>query len=77
MHEFEQLDYFRARTGRVPGTEKTPNPRGEIIVFESFFEAGLCFPCHVFVVKVLEHFNAQLHQLTSNAIVALSKYVWR
>lgn len=77
VHEFKRLGYFGAGIRHVLGTKKTPNPRGEIIVFESFFEAGLCFPCHVFVVKVLEHFNVQLHQLTSNAIVALSKYVWR
>jgi hypothetical protein len=76
VHEFEQLGYFRARAGRVPGTEKTPNPQGVVVVFEAFFEAGLRFPCHPFVVEVLKHFNVQLHQLTSNAIVALSKYVW-
>jgi hypothetical protein len=37
VHEFDQLGYFRARARRVPGTEKTPNPQGEVVVFEAFF----------------------------------------
>jgi hypothetical protein len=34
--EFEGLGYFGAGIGRVSGTEKTLNPRGEIVVFEAF-----------------------------------------
>jgi hypothetical protein len=45
-------------------------------VFEAFFEVGLRFPCHPFVAEVMKRFNVQLHQLTLNAIDALSKYVW-
>jgi hypothetical protein len=33
-------------------------------------------PAHRFVGEVLRKFNVQIHQLTPNAIVALSKYVW-
>jgi hypothetical protein len=76
VREFERLGYFGVGTRRVHGTEKTLNPQGKIVVFEAFFEVGLQFPCHPFVVEVLKCFSVQLHQLTLNAIVALSKYVW-
>jgi hypothetical protein len=45
-------------------------------VFEAFFTAGLRLPAHRFVGDVLRRFNVQIHQLTPNAVVALSKYVW-
>lgn len=40
MCKFEWLGYFGAGTGRVPGTEKAPNPRGEVVVFKVFFRLG-------------------------------------
>jgi hypothetical protein len=45
-------------------------------VFEAFFAAGLRLPAHRFVGEVLRRFNVQIHQLTPNVVVALSKYVW-
>lgn len=36
VHEFERLGYFGAGIGHVSSIEKTPNPRGEIVVFEAF-----------------------------------------
>jgi hypothetical protein len=47
-----------------------------LVVFETFFTAGLRLPTHRFVGEVLRRFNVQVHQLTPNAVVALSKYVW-
>jgi hypothetical protein len=47
-----------------------------LVVFEAFFAAGLRLPAHRFVVEVLRRFNVQVHQLTPNAVGALSKYVW-
>jgi hypothetical protein len=57
-------------------TEEVPEPEGELVVFEAFFAAGLRLPAHQFVGEVLRRYNVQIHQLTPNAVVALSKYVW-
>jgi hypothetical protein len=56
--------------------EEVPEPEGELVVFEAFFVAGLRLPVHRFVGEVLRRFNVQIHQLTPNVVVALSKYVW-
>jgi hypothetical protein len=76
VQDMQQLGYFGGGVARVPGTEEVPEPEGELVVFEAFFAAGLRLPAHRFVVEVLRRFNVQVHQLTPNAVVALSKYVW-
>jgi hypothetical protein len=76
VQDMQQLGYFGGGVARVPGAEKVPEPEGELVVFEAFFAAGLCLPAHRFVGEVLRRFNVQVHQLTLNAVVALSKYVW-
>jgi hypothetical protein len=48
----------------------------EVVVFKSFFKAGLRFPLHGMIADVLENFEIYLHQLTPNAIVRLSVYIW-
>jgi hypothetical protein len=47
-----------------------------VVVFKSFFKAGLRFPLHGMIADVLEIFGIHLHQLTPNAIVRLSVYFW-
>jgi hypothetical protein len=76
VQDMQQLGYFGGEVARVPGTEEVPEPEGELVVFEAFFAAGLRLPAHRFVGEVLRRFNVQVHQLTPNAVVALSKYVW-
>jgi hypothetical protein len=76
VQDMQQLGYFCGGVTRVPGTEEVPEPEGELVVFEAFFAAGLRLPAHRFVREVLRRFNVQIHQLTPNAVVALSKYVW-
>jgi hypothetical protein len=76
VQDMQQLGYFGGGVARVPGTEEVPEPEGELVVFEAFFAAGLRLPAHRFVVEVLRRFNVQVHQLTPNAVGALSKYVW-
>jgi hypothetical protein len=75
VQDMQQLGYFGGGVARVPGTEEVPEPEGELVVFEAFFVAGLRLPAHRFVGEVLRRFNVQIHQLTPNAVVALSKYV--
>jgi hypothetical protein len=54
-----------------------PEPKDyEVIVFKSFFRARLRFPLYEMVDEVLKKFEIYLHQLTPNAIVRLSVYIW-
>jgi hypothetical protein len=76
VQDMQRLGYFGGGVARVPRTEEVPEPEGELVVFEAFFAAGLRLPAHQFVGEVLRRFNVQIHQLTPNAVVALSKYVW-
>jgi hypothetical protein len=76
VQDMQRLGYFGGGVARVPGAEEVPELEGELVVFEAFFAAGLRLPAHRFVGEVLHRFNVQVHQLTPNAVVALSKYVW-
>jgi hypothetical protein len=46
------------------------------VVFKSFFRAGLRFPLNEMIGEVLKFFEIYLHQLTPNAIVRLSVFIW-
>jgi hypothetical protein len=48
----------------------------EVVVFKSFFRAGLRFPLYEMIGEVSKKFKIYLHQLTPNAIVRLSVYIW-
>jgi hypothetical protein len=80
MTMMTKLGYFReAEKGlvRFGGEETIPKPQNdEVVVFKSFFKAGLRFPLHGMIAEVLEKFEIYLHQLTPNAIVRLSVYIW-
>jgi hypothetical protein len=59
------------------GEETTPTPeKDEVVVFRSFFRAGLRFPLNEMIGEVLENFKIYLHQLTPNANVRLSVFIW-
>ena len=58
------------------GEEVIPEPKDdEVVVFKSFFRAGLRFPLYDIIGEVLKMFEIYLHQLTPNAIVRLSVYI--
>jgi hypothetical protein len=62
---------------RFGGEETTPKPeKNEIVIFKSFLKAGLRFPLHGIIADVLKKFGIYFHQLTPNAIVRLSVYIW-
>jgi hypothetical protein len=62
---------------RFGGEETTPTPENdEVVVFKSFFRAGLRFPLNKMIGEVLENYEIYLHQLTPNAIVRLSVFIW-
>jgi hypothetical protein len=62
---------------RFGGEETTPKPeKDEIVIFKSFLKAGLRFPLNKMIADVLKKFGIYFHQLTPNAIVRLSVYIW-
>jgi hypothetical protein len=62
---------------RFARQEVIPEPRNdEVVAFKSFFRAGLRFPLYEMIGEVLKKFEIYLHQLTPNAIVRLSVYIW-
>jgi len=75
-----KLGYFgeaEKKLIRFGREETTPKPENdEVVVFRSYFKAGLRFPLHEMIGDVLEDFEIYLHQLTPNAIVRLSVFIW-
>ena len=54
-----------------------PEPKeDEVVVFKSFFGAGLQFYLYDIIGEVLKRFEIYLYQLTPNTIVRLSVYIW-
>jgi hypothetical protein len=69
--------YFPKGYGRLPGMEYVPNTRlDEAVVFEDFFAARLRMPPYLGLLDIFRKFRVQLHQLTSNAIIHISKFIW-
>jgi hypothetical protein len=48
----------------------------EVVIYRSFFKAGLRFPLSKFVVKVLKVYQIFLHQITPEAIMRMGIFVW-
>jgi hypothetical protein len=75
-----KLGYFgetEKKLLRFAGEETTPEPKNdEVVVFKSFFKAGLRFPLHEMIGEVLNNYEIYLYQLTPNAIVTLSIFIW-
>jgi hypothetical protein len=75
-----KLGYFgeaEKKLIRFTGEETTPTPKNdEVVVFKSFFGAGLRFPLNEMIEEVLDNYKIYLHHLTPNAIVRLSVFIW-
>jgi hypothetical protein len=75
-----KLGYFgeaESKLVRFAGEEVVPELKeDEVVVFKSFFRAGLRPPLNDMIGEVLKNFEIYLHQLTPNAIVRLSAYIW-
>ena len=77
IDELEMAGVIPKGNGRPPKGETVPKPStGDAAVFKDFFACGLCIPAVRFLREVLESFRVQLHHLTPNGIVALSKFCW-
>jgi hypothetical protein len=68
---------FPEGKGRPLGAEIVPCPElNEVVIFKDFFAYGLRFQSVTFLRQVLGSFKVQLHHLTPNGILMLSKFCW-
>ena len=76
----KKLGYFgeaESKLVRFAGEEVVSElKKDEVVVFKSFFRAGLRFPLYDMIGEVLKNFEIYLHQLTPNTIVWFSVYIW-
>jgi hypothetical protein len=70
--------YFRDMSiVRAGGDNNVPAPEEkEVVIYRSFFKAGLQFPLSKFVVEVLKIYQIFLHQITPEAIIRMEIFVW-
>jgi hypothetical protein len=69
---FRDMSIVRADVDRVvPAPEEN-----EVVIYRSFFKAGLRFPLSRFVVEVLKTYQIYLHQITSEVIIRMGIFVW-
>jgi hypothetical protein len=77
IHGMIDNSYFANGMGREPREETVPEPHiDKAVLFELLFTGGLRMPPHRVLVAILLKYQIQVHQLTPNAIVQLSKYIW-
>jgi hypothetical protein len=69
--------YFRDMSiVRSGGDNNVPAPEeNEVVIYRSFFKAGLRFPLSKFVVEVLKIYQIFLHQITLEAIMRMGIFV--
>jgi hypothetical protein len=69
--------YFRDMSiVRAGGDNNIPAPEeNEVVIYQSFFKAGLQFPLSKFVVEVLKTYQIFLHQITPEAIIRMGIFV--
>jgi hypothetical protein len=61
---------------RAGGDNNVPAPEeNEVVIYRSFFKAGLRFPLSKFVVEVLKIYQIFLHQITPEAIIRMRIFV--
>jgi hypothetical protein len=70
--------YFRDMSiVRAGGDNNIPTlEEDEVVIYRSFFKAGLWFPLSRFVVEVLKIYQIYLHQITPEAIIRMGIFVW-
>ncbi|TVT98686.1 hypothetical protein EJB05_55994, partial [Eragrostis curvula] len=74
---YVERGYFEAGRACCPGDEEIPQPKpNEAVVFRDYFEAGLRLPALFILQRVLNAYGIQIHLLTPNTFVQLSKFIW-
>jgi hypothetical protein len=69
---FRDMSIVRADADRVVHVPE----ENEVVIYRSFFKAGLRFPLSRFVVEVLKTYQIFLHQNTPEAIIRMGIFVW-
>jgi hypothetical protein len=70
--------YFRDMSIVMADIEDRTVPipeENEVVIYRSFFKAGLWFPLSRFVVEVLKIYQIFLHQITPEAIIRMGIFV--
>jgi hypothetical protein len=68
---FRDMSIVRAGVdNNVPAPEEN-----KVVIFRSFFKAGLRFPLSKFVVEVLKTYQIFLHQITPEAVIRMGIFV--
>jgi hypothetical protein len=71
IKEMKEKGYFPEGEGRALGAETVPELNGdEAVIYEDFFIMGLHMPPHPTLANILLYIQAQLHQLTPNALLS-------
>jgi hypothetical protein len=66
------MSIVRADVDRaVPAPEEN-----EVVIYWSFFKAGLRFPLSRFMVEFLKTYQIFLHQITPEAVIRMGIFVW-
>ncbi|TVU42006.1 hypothetical protein EJB05_08387, partial [Eragrostis curvula] len=74
---YVERGYFEAERARCPGDEEILQPKpNEAVVFRDYFKAGLRLPALFILQRVLNAYGIQIHHLTPNAFMQLSKFIW-
>jgi hypothetical protein len=61
---------------RVGGDNIVPAPEeNEVVIYRSFFKAGLRFPSSKFVVEVLKTYQIFFHQITPEAVMGMGIFI--
>jgi hypothetical protein len=70
--------YFRDMSiVRAGGDNNVPAPEeNEVVIYRSFFKAGLRFSLSKFVVEVMKTYQIFPHQMTPEAILRMGVFVW-
>jgi hypothetical protein len=76
--EMVEAGFFKEGREKISpaGQTFTDLEEGYVVVFHDFFTYGLRLPPYGFLCQVLETFRLQLHHLTPNIILTLSKFCW-
>jgi hypothetical protein len=76
IREYDTAGFFPATTRRAPLDKQIPTPEdGEIVVFRDFFTCGLRFPYDP-IPAILDAFSVEIHQLSPNSFLEVSKFIW-
>jgi len=76
IEELEKEGCFAKGKGGLRMARQFPGLGSQAVVVKDFFACGLRFPAVRFLQEVLENFKVQLHHLTPNGILTLSKFCW-